>query len=227
MPTLISTMPTDKWVVESLEKGAWDPAGTILAADPSSAVLIASRSWPDVQGRRLRAILWEQASEDRRKIAVYEDGVRLQTSDILASPGVFERGGFGRQSVRSYSSATTASDARDRRIRRRGFGVAAAVVAGLAILFTVARPSLATFVMCLVIAAAGAWSSFRRARLSLLDSPDGNESSAGFGAPAVILGGSVLFALLDRAWLAAIADVLFYFLGGMAGIVIHELTARR
>jgi hypothetical protein len=212
------------WIVESLEDdGSWDPLGVIVAPTADAAVTMAAQAWPDVGDCELHAIAWDHASADKQSIATYENNIRLEMRRI---------GAYGAPSDASADAASLlgASDPADqvRKSQRIGFIVAAGVVVGLVLLFAVARPSAPTFALCLLIAAAGAWASFRRARLGLLETrhppPSANVS---FGFPAVLLGGCVLYAVFKGSLVAAFAYVLFFFLGAMVGIVMNEVSAKR
>lgn len=104
------------------------------------------------------------------------------------------------------------------------------ILIGLPLLFLFFRPTPATLAFCLVLSAIGAWSGLREARSGRLDVilPASEERPPSFARliPILTLIGAVISALLNQAWIGALAYILFFWAGVLVGIVVANLTAR-
>ncbi len=221
-------MPTQRWIVEDLKHGEWEPAGWLDAPNPAQAVAIAAVQWRDVVGLQLRAILWSQATAEQQEAAEYERNLRIHLHETSGAPGTFADQ-WARGELRlDVNSPAKAIAYRQAVIARRGIALGVATIVVVALVIVFARPPSEVLLLASAVGLVGAALSYGRARRGLLE--PGNEqagSKAPFGVAAFILPASLVVAVIQGSWLAAILYLAAFFFGALIGIVVSEIVASR
>lgn len=221
-------MPTQRWIVEDLKEGEWEPAGWVDAPGPSQAVDIASAQWRDVTGLKLRAILWSQATAEQQDAAEYERELRVRLHETSGAPGTFADQWAHGELPLHVNSPQKAVLYRQAIAARRGVALGVATLIAAAVLLAVARPSPSVLIVAGVVGAIGATSGYSRARRGLLE--PGNEQAgaqAPFGRSALAMPLSLVIAFLQRSWLAAAIYVVTFFFSVLLGIALSEVVSSR
>ena len=211
-----------RWVIEenrgSLSEPSWDTAGSVVGPrNREAAIQKARETIPGIElTSAVRAILWDEATEEQQEAAAYEDEI---TGRVFG-------GALGRTPLPGEPAAwrMASPDNRTRRQRQlttRGLILAAVVIVGLSLLLVLFRPTSFTLALSLLLATVGAYAGFSEARSRRLEMvPPPSQSAPPFRRllPGLILIGAVLSAVLHMDWIVAIGDVLFFFAGVLVGI---------